>query len=165
MGKRARYAVIGISAVLTLALLSAIVFRIGWVTFVENYELAFQYDQYTGKIEVINRTGYIVRGPIHYSVHTIDLRPYQLSITPSNYSRERSGSGGSNVSARVLNAKLVKFNPQGLETFLAWHGRTAGDNLDNLLEIMKCYAFDKTDGRDCPFITVISELAPSQTVP
>jgi hypothetical protein len=56
------------------------------------------------------------------------------------------------------------FNPEGLKTFVEWHGRDAGDSLSDLLEILKCYAFDRDEGRDCPFITIISVLAPNQGV-
>ena len=118
------------------------------VTFVDNYEFGFAYDKVTGKIEKIERNGWIVRWPIRYAVHTIDLRPYQVQI---------------GFNQRVLNAKLVRFNPEGLEMFIEWHGRSAGDDTTNMLEILKCYAFDREDGRDCPFLAVVSELAPGQS--
>ncbi|MDD5050783.1 MAG: hypothetical protein PHV93_03525 [Candidatus Pacebacteria bacterium] len=121
-----------------------------WVTFVDNYEFGFAYDKFTGKIEPIEHTGWVSRTPWRYSVHTIDLRPYQLSIS---------------ANSRVLNAKLVRFNPKGIDTFVEWHGRSAGDKLSDLQEILKCYAFDRAEGRDCPFLTVIQELAPGQGMP
>lgn len=135
-----------------------IIFRIGWVTFIDNYELGFSYDRFSGEIKKLDRTGYIIRWPIKYKIHAIDLRPYQLSITATFGASSTSG-----IPSRVLNAKLVKFNPDGLMIFVAWHGRDAGDELENLQEIMKCYAFDKESGKDCPFITVLDELNPSQT--
>lgn len=141
-----------------VSFIGALIFRIGWVSFVDNYELGFTYNRFTGEIKPLDRTGYIVRWPIKYAVHAIDLRPYQISITAHVGADTTSG-----VPSRVLNAKLVRFNPTGLITFVAWHGRDAGDNLYNLKEIMKCYAFDKENGKDCPFITVLSELNPSQT--
>lgn len=118
------------------------------VSFVDNYELGFVYDRMTGKIETINHTGWVVRMPIRYNIHSIDLRPYQISISANQ---------------RVLNAKLVRFNPEALSTFVEWHGRSAGDNLYNLLEILKCYAFDRDGGKDCPFLVIVSEIAPGQT--
>lgn len=138
--------------------IGALVFRIGWVSFVDNYELGFTFNRFNGEIKPLYRTGYIVRWPIKYVIHSIDLRPYQISIT-ANFGADTSYG----VPSRVLNAKLVRFNPNGLMTFVAWHGRDAGDDLNNLKEIMKCYAFDKEDGKDCPFIVVLSELNPSQT--
>ncbi len=118
-----------------------------WVHFVENYEYGFVYNKFDGKIEPIPHTGWVVRTPWYYDVHKIDMRPYQVSISANQ---------------RVLNAKLVRFNPQGISTFVEWHGRAAGDDVDNLKEILKCYAFDRDDGRDCPFLTVMSVLAPNQ---
>ena len=133
---------------LFLAFVGLIIFRAGWVTFVDNYELGFVYDSVTGKIETVDRSGWILRTPMRYSVHHIDLRPYQVSIS---------------ANSRILNAKLVRFNPEGLDTFIEWHGRDAGDNRSNMLEILKCYAFDKDNGKDCPFLTVVSELSPNQS--
>lgn len=138
---------------------TAIIFFIGWVSFVDNYELGFVYNRFSGEIKVLNRTGYFIFTPFKYSVHAIDLRPYQISITAS-FGSEKATSG---IPSRVLNAKLVRFEPRGLMTFVEWHGRSAGDSLNNLKEIMKCYAFDKEDGRDCPFIAVLSEMNPSQS--
>lgn len=118
-----------------------------FVTTVENYELGFVFDRYTGEIETIEKKGWVVRTPLRYSVHTIDLRPYQLTISANQ---------------RVLNAKLVQFNPEGLDTFVQWHGRDAGDDLYNLKEILKCYAFALDSGKDCPFLTVLQEIEPNQ---
>ena len=121
-----------------------------FVNFIENYEYAFMFDKYTGKIVKVQHPGWLVAKPWHYGVHKIDTRPYQVSIS---------------ANARILNAKLVRFNEKGLTTFIEWHGRDAGDNVTNLQEILKCYAFDREEGRDCPFLTVVSVLAPSQTMP
>lgn len=118
-----------------------------WVTNVDNYKLGFSFDRKTGKIEVIDHTGWVIRTPIRYSVHSIDMRPHQLTISANQ---------------RVLNAKLVRFDKKGLATFVEWHGRSAGDYTENLQEILKCYAFDLADGKDCPFLEVIQEIAPNQ---
>lgn len=149
-----------IGSVPAIIVVGLFIFRVSFVTLVDNYELGFTFDRFTGKIEVLDRTGYIVRNPIKYAVHAIDLRPYQISIT-ANFGSSSGNTSG--VPSRVLNAKLVRFNKDGLMTFVAWHGRNAGDHLSNLQEIMKCYAFDKEGGKDCPFITVLSEINPSQT--
>jgi hypothetical protein len=134
-----------------VTLVGLLVFRVVWVTFVDNYEMGFTYDNFSGKIERIESTGWIVRNPIKYSVHHLDLRPYQVTITANT-----------SVQNRILNAKLVRFNPNGLDKFVEWHGRSGGDEHSNMLEILKCYAFDRDDGKDCPFLTVVSELAPGQ---
>lgn len=133
---------------LVLGVTSALVWFAFWVTFVDNYELGFIYNRLSGKIENLERTGWIVRTPFVYNVHTIDLRPYQVTISANQ---------------RILNAKLVRFNPEGLQTFVEWHGRAAGDSTLDLIEILKCYAFDRDEGRDCPFLMVVSVLAPSQS--
>ncbi len=133
-----------------LAVVTAIGFGIWfcfWVKFVDTHELGFVYDKYSGNIEKVAHTGWVVRTPLRYSVHTIDLRPYQVQISANQ---------------RILNAKLVRFDPKGLDTFVIWHGRDAGDDISALKEILKCYAFDKENGQDCPFLEVINEVAPAQ---
>ena len=118
-----------------------------WVKFVDSHELGFIYDRFTGKIEKVEHTGWVVRTPWRCSIHTLDLRPYQVQISANQ---------------RILNAKLVRFDPRGLDVFVVWHGRDAGDTIEGLKEILKCYAFDKEDGKDCPFLEVINEVAPAQ---
>ncbi len=132
-----------------LAVVGVVVWFIFFVKFVDNYELAFSYDRMTGKIEKIERTGWIFRTPIRHNVHAIDLRPYQVSIS---------------ANSRILNAKLVRFDPKGLDKFVEWHGRDAGDYRDNMLEILKSYAFARDAGKSCPFLVVLDEVAPSQTL-
>lgn len=138
---------VGIGVIIGLAVIGLIFFFMLWVSFIDKHELGFTYDKMTGKIDRIERNGWIVRTPLQYAVHTIDLRPYQIQISANQ---------------RILNAKLVRFNPEGLETFVSWHGREAGDEINDLLEILKCYAFDKSNGEDCPFLIVVSELSPNQ---
>lgn len=139
------------------------VWRVLWVTKVDNYEMAFNYNWWTGQVEKIDRTGWIIRWPIVNSVHSIDLRPYQISITADIQRNVSSGSSG--IGARILNAKLVSFNPKGLDTFIKWHGRSAGDDTREMLEILKAYAFARDEGRDCPFLTVIGVVSPNQNGP
>jgi len=129
--------------------LGLVLFFLFFVSLVDKHELGYTYDRLTGKIEKVERNGWIVRMPFRYTVHAIDLRPYQVQISANQ---------------RILNAKLVRFNPEGLDTFISWHGRSAGDDLDNLREILKCYAFDRMEGKDCPFLTVVSVLSPDQGV-
>lgn len=135
---------------LTIISFIGLIFWFGlWVTVVDNYELGYVFDKVTGKTVQIEKKGWIIRTPIRYKVHTIDLRPYQITISANE---------------RVLNAKLVRFNPDGLQTFIEWHGRGAGDSLWELKEIFKCYAFAKDGGKSCPFIEVIQEIAPNQGI-
>lgn len=120
-----------------LGLVGFLIFYCGWVNFVENYEYGFVYNKFTGQIEPMEHTGWVVVTPWCYDVHKIDTRPYQVSISANQ---------------RVLNAKLVRFNPDGLNKFVEWHGRAAGDEHHNLLEILKCYAFDRDEGQGLPLL-------------
>ena len=137
-----------IGCALVLGVIGLMAFRFFFVTFVDKHELGFSFDRFSGKIERLERTGWVVLNPVRYDVNTIDLRPYQVTI---------------NANARILNAKLIRFNSDGLETFVEWHGRDAGSRTYDMLEILKCYAFDKSDGKDCPFLTVVSEISPAQS--
>ncbi len=120
------------------------------ITFVDNYELGYRYDMRNGQVTRVGRTGYIVHPPFVVDVHTVDLRPMQVCI---------------NANSRVLNCKLVKFNPDGLETFISWHGRANYEGTggrSNFNEILMSYAMDGS-GKSYPFLTVIRELKPEET--
>jgi hypothetical protein len=139
--------VLGVVVIIILGVIAFWIWYANWVNFVENYEYGFRYNKFTGQITEVKHTGWVVVTPWEENVHHIDTRPYQVSIS---------------ANARILNAKLVRFNPAGINTFIEWHGRAAGDNVEKLKEILKCYAFDRDEGRDCPFLTVVSVLAPNQ---
>ena len=140
----------GIGISIVVFIIGLIIWRAAWVTFVEKHEYAFVFDKVNGKVFPVGHTGWVVANPFLFGVHAIDTRPYQVSISANE---------------RILNAKLVKFNIRGVETFVEWHGRAAGDDVNNLKEILKCYAFDRDEGRDCPLLEVVNVLAPSQGVP
>lgn len=129
--------------------ISTLFFRGCCVTEVDSHELGYRYDRRTGRINVLPRTGYVVYPPLFVSVHTIDLRPMQVCITGSD-------SSMSSVNSRVLNCKLVRFNRNGLELFLSWHGREDYD-YDKLSPILRNYAYDGS-GRHYPFLDVLREL-------
>lgn len=131
--------------VIMSSLLSLWGFRAGWVDYIDNYELGYKFDARTGKIEVIPHAGYVITPPMLVKIHTVDLRPMQVCI---------------NANSRVLNCKLVRFNPDGLELFLEWHGRNDYDQY-RLDTILKSYAYEGT-GRTYPFLTVITEIKPSE---
>ncbi len=113
---------------------------------VDKHECGFTYDRFSGEITLLERQGWFLLAWPKYDVHAIDCRPYQLRITADI-----------KVGDRVLNAKLVQFNPKGIKEFVAWHGRDAGDDAKNLKEILKCYAFSPDGGASCPFLEVVSE--------
>lgn len=135
---------------LVLALLGGISFRACCVTEVDSYEVGYRYDLRTGHISRIDHTGYVIHAPILVEVHMVDLRPMQVCI---------------NANARVLNCKLVAFDPAGLDLFLAWHGRDnyMGGSDGNLNKILMSYAYDGS-GKNYPFLKVIRELKPDEAV-
>lgn len=132
---------------LVLTIVGAALFRMFAVSFVDNYQIGYAYDLRTGQIERLARTGYFIQPPIVVSIHTVDLRPMQVCINANN---------------RVLNCKLVQFNPTGLETFISWHGRDDYDGgTGKFNDILKSYAYDGS-GKTYPFLTVIRELKPDE---
>lgn len=127
-----------------------LIFRMLWVTGVEKHEFAYTFDRSDGSISEITNSGWVVRTPIRYKVYTVDCRPIQITISANQ---------------RVLNAKLVRFNPRGLKEFIEWHGAGAGGGINSQLsEILKCYAFDTVNGADCPFLEVLQDISPNQGV-
>jgi hypothetical protein len=108
--------------------------------FVDSYELGYSFSKWgDSKIERMANTGYVKRIPFYNEVHTIDLRPMQVCLS---------------ANGRVLNCKLVEFNPDGLQTFLSWHGRDNYKGPGNttvgiqgcttqFCEILKVYAYDE----------------------
>ncbi len=136
-----------------------ILFRVMFVNFIDNYQIGYRYDtfgEHQGEIRKIDNNGYIVTWPFKTKVHTIDGRPLQACISSNN---------------RVLNCKLVKFNPAGLDLFLEWHGRqtyvvntsstTNTDSDNSLTAILKAYAYEES-GKVYPFMTIIRELSPTE---
>ena len=131
-------------------------FRGIFVDFVDNYEMGYKFDKRTGTTEILKDGGYYVNWPIVVDIHTIDLRPGQVCM---------------NANSRVLNCKLVQFNPKGFDAFLAMHGRGAGEGGSNtqgssgaIYEILKSYAFDVSGGADCPFLTVVDDMRKKEPV-
>lgn len=139
------------------AIITGVVFVISFILlfifkpwgYVDNYELGYMFDSRNGNITVLSRTGYHTRAPIFQSIHTIDLRPRQVCITVG-------ATAADSANQRVLNCKLVEFNPKGVDLFLSWHGRGdySGASFDDLLKI---YAYDGT-GKTYPFLSISTEL-------
>ena len=142
----------GAIVLLVLALIALTIFRIGWVDYVENYELGYKFDSRTGTTETLDHTGYIVNPPVVVTVYAIDLRPMQVCIS---------------ANSRTLNCKLIKFNPAGLDLFLSWHGNadysagygeaSSGGQSGNLADILKSYAYEGA-GKTYPFLTVLRDM-------
>ena len=145
------YATLVIVVLLVLGLVGGCMFRAAAVTHVDNYELGYKFDKRSGKIERLDRTGYHIAWPVLVAIHTVDLRPVQVCINANN---------------RVLNCKLVDFNPDGLETFLAWHGRKDysidARGTGSFPDILLSYAYDP-HSRSYPFIRILKELRGEET--
>jgi hypothetical protein len=122
--------------------------------YVENYQLGYRFNSQNGSITVLDRPGYHFRNIIFDRINTVDLRPMQTCI---------------NANQRVLNCKLVQFNPDrennyaGFRTFLSWHGRADYEG-SGLEEILKSYAYDG-NARTYPFLTVLRELRSDENPP
>lgn len=136
---------LGLGITIATLFLLAILFRIMCVTFVDNYEFGYEYNTFKGELKSLPRQGYFCRWPIVTPIHTIDLRPTQVSIS---------------ANSRVLNAKLVQFDTTGWKLFISWHGRddysTTGGT-GNFNEILKSYAYDDS-GKSYPFLHITSVL-------
>ena len=143
-----------VGCLIILALVGGIIFRITFVDFVDNYEFGYRYDALTGEITELKQTGYVVSMPFITKIHTIDTRPFQVNIS---------------ANSRVLNAKLIQFNPTGYKLFISWHGRGDYDihsggsgngvNSGGLEPILTSYAFDPDfDPKEYPFLKILKEL-------
>lgn len=91
-----------------IAVVGLISFRLFFVDFVDNYQVAYKYDKRNGEMTILKEKGYIVTPPVVVQVHTIDMRPQAVCLS---------------ANTRVLNCKLVQFDLKGLSLFLSWHGR------------------------------------------
>ena len=126
--KQMRWLILGIS--IAVLLISGAIYRYNWWTFVDSHEQGYRFEKVTGKITVLNRTGWHRITPFFVEVNTIDTRPMQIRIEANN---------------RVLNAMLVRFKKEGLQQFIDLHGRGdygLNDGQTNLSEILKSYAYE-----------------------
>ena len=148
-----KWSAILFGGILILAFVGALLFRMMFVNFVDNYELAYKFDARSGAVTLLEGHGYYVTPPLLVSVHHIDLRPMQVCISANQ---------------RVLNCKLVQFNPDGASQFISWHGRDNYDGPGNasrqgsagtttFSEILKAYAYEGT-GKSYPFLTILRDL-------
>ncbi len=151
---------IGVTSVILITLFSLLMYRAIFWTFIDNYEFAYSFNGHTGETKALMnpdtsnsdpyRHGYVRSFPFLNVVHTIDTRPIQICISGG------ASTGSSSTSTRVLNCKLVQFNPKGYKTFIGWHGRN-DYNYNNLEELLKNYAYDGSI-QNYPFLTILKEL-------
>lgn len=138
--------------VVGITLVGLLLFRAFCITSVENHEFAYSFNWWTGEIAPLSQKGWIVHRPIVYSVYTIDKRPFQVCI---------------NANQRVLNCKLVQFNPEGWKTLVDWHtvqnydassgSHNGRETYSNFADIMRSYAYEGS-GKNYPFLTILREL-------
>lgn len=142
LNSRGGKAIVGLGTLFVVGLIVLFLFWLFFVDFVDRHEIGYKYDRRTGAITTLARTGYFVTPPFVVQIGKIDTRPMQVCI---------------NANSRVLNCKLVKFNPNGLDLFITWHGRQPGA----VDEILKSYAYDGLE-RQYPFLDVMTELKASR---
>ena len=119
-----------------------------FVNHVDQHEFGYMVERLKGgKLSTIAQKGYIVTPPFVTKVYTIDTRPAQRCIT----------SGRATVNQRVLNCKLVSFNPLGLDEFITLHGVQEG----NVSDILEPYAFDQLS-RPYTFLIIKDASAPQE---
>ncbi|MCR4311999.1 MAG: hypothetical protein NUV56_01815 [Candidatus Uhrbacteria bacterium] len=135
-----------------LLLIGPFFIRTMCVTHVENYELGYKWNALDGTITRLSRPGYFFYPPFVQKVNTIDLRPMQVCVSANQ---------------RTLNCKLVKFNPDGMDLFLSWHGRDdyvastttseVGASSTAFSNILMAYAYENA-GKEYPFLTIMREM-------
>jgi hypothetical protein len=141
---------IGVGILLVLGLIGLV----STVDFIDNYEVGYKFDLRTGEIDIIERQGYVITPPFVVKVHTIDLRPMQVCIT-----------GGTTANTRILNCKLIQFNPGGLRVFIEWHGRGSYRNSglnSSFNQILMSYVYEGTSTK-YPFVNIVKELKTETT--
>lgn len=127
----------------------SVIFLLSIITFFSSFtivdvtEFAYKYDLTTGEISGMwdkngePKTGFIWKIPFLEKVHTIETLPYRTCLGEEN--------------TRVLNCKLVQFDPNGWKQFVMWHGRRDYDhnrsnvssNDYDLDKILMSYAFSE----------------------
>jgi hypothetical protein len=141
-----------VGLVLIVAILSGGFYML-FVNHIDQHEFGYKVERMEGgKLSVINQKGWVITPPIITKVYKIDMRPRQVCQKMGTVGTHGTTDG---VNGRVLNCKLVKFNPAGLKTLIDWHG-VQKDDISGILGI---YAYDQL-GRPYPFLTIEEQSAP-----
>jgi hypothetical protein len=148
--KKLENLLIGLTLSLVVLIVLALLVRATCFSYVENYQVAYLFDKRTGNInKMVNedgslKIGYVFNKPVIEEVYTVDTRPIQICIS---------------ANSRVLNCKLVSFNPDGYDLFISWHGIGNYNNSEGSLrfkDILMSYAFDPNVGQDnYPFLNIL----------
>ncbi len=142
----------GIMTIMTLVVLAMTV-RVAVFTYVEVHEFGYTFDARTGETAPIDHDGYVATWPFLVRVYTIDTRPVQVCIT--------ANVSGSTTTARTLNCKLVRFNPEGFVTWIEYQGAGSYSGSE-LRQTLKAYAYEDA-GRDYTFLDEIIEMGAQST--
>lgn len=110
-----------------IGIIVSLCFRLFWLTNVEKHEVGFIFNRMSGQVTQIDHTGWVLVTPVLNSVYTIEGRPQQVCI---------------NANQRVLNCKLVQFNPAGLTEFINLHGAASYTAL-KIADVLKVYAYEE----------------------
>lgn len=142
-----------IGGVLGFVLVACVLFWMLFVNHIDQHEFAYKVERLEGgKLSSIPEKGWVVTPPFITKVYTIDMRPRQVC---QRMGKVGSGDTTDGVNGRVLNCKLVQFNPDGLKILIDWHGIQEGD----ISGILGIYAYDQL-GRPYPFLTIKEQSAP-----
>ena len=134
---------VAVGAGVSLALVLA--FYCFCLNHVDINEIGVAYNCYSGKVEVQDHPGFYVTSPF-VQVVTLSTLPHKVSI-PSG--------------AVVINTKIVRFKPEGIDEFIRLQGFSygLGQSFDNIL---MGYAFS---GKAYPFLEIMQEAGPEQMNP
>lgn len=121
-------------------LLVGLIFYVLFLNHVEINEVGIYYDSMSGQTWKQTTPGWYVTSPLTYEVNITTL-PLLVTI-PSN--------------AKIINSKMVRFNPDGVEEFIRLQGFGWGlhSSLDNIL---LGYAFS---GREYTFLDIVQTATP-----
>ena len=140
-----------------VGIITVVIFTLAFasITYIDQHEFAYKVERMNGgRLTVIPAKGYVVVTPLLTSVYKIDLRPRQVCQTMGRVNAHGKQDG---VNSRVLNCKLVQFNPDGLQALIDWHGVQTGD----ISPILGIYAYDQLN-RPYPFLTIKEQSAPQE---
>lgn len=137
-----------------LAVVGSLLFWILCLNHVPPQAIGVAYDSINGQVSVQRNPGWYVTHPF-VQVASVETRPFQVCI---------------NAGARILNCKLIRFNPDGatefvkLQGFHYWNGPSncnsnPGCQSSEFGRIMMGYAYAE---QPYPFLEILEEIKPGK---
>lgn len=134
--------------------ISTVVFYIFCLNHVAPQEIGIAYNSLSGEVYVQNHPGWYVTNPF-VEVASVETRPFQVCL---------------NAGARILNCKLIRFNPEGASDFVKLQGfhywntsvnqcGNPGCSTTEFGRIMLGYAYSE---KSYPFLEIIEEIKPDK---